>query len=178
MRLILKVLRLLHLRHNAHDGVSNQQPHNCLFHYLFRPIRSKKTCKLRVTALCAGNSPVTGEFPAQRANNEKNVSIWWRHHVVSISKKTVCVYHNQTWHVPYQEMRSMQYSPELPSFRTFPVNPADMIFPIRAFMTFPYYIIQLYAVNVILVGLSPFGPYRRIFAINCSYSALAGSSDH
>ena len=25
--------------------------------------RSKKTSKLRVTGLCAGNSPVTGEFP-------------------------------------------------------------------------------------------------------------------
>ena len=31
-------------------------------------------------AFCAGNSPVTGEFPAQRASNAENVSIWWRHH--------------------------------------------------------------------------------------------------
>ena len=46
---------------------------------LFRP-RSKKTSKLRVNGLCAGNSPVTGEFPAQRASNADNVSIWWRHH--------------------------------------------------------------------------------------------------
>ena len=29
--------------------------------------------------LCVGNSPVTGEFPAQRASNAENVSIWWRH---------------------------------------------------------------------------------------------------
>ena len=28
----------------------------------------------------AGNSPVTGEFPAQMASNAENVSIWWRHH--------------------------------------------------------------------------------------------------
>ena len=44
--------------------------------------RSKKTSKLRVTALCEGNSPVpvTGEFPAQMAGNAANVSIWWRHH--------------------------------------------------------------------------------------------------
>ena len=35
---------------------------------------------LRVTGLCAGNSPVTGEFPAQMASNAENVSIWWRHH--------------------------------------------------------------------------------------------------
>ena len=31
--------------------------------------RSKKTSKLRVTGLCAGNSPGTGEFPAQMASN-------------------------------------------------------------------------------------------------------------
>ena len=37
--------------------------------------RSKKIWKLRVTGLCAGNSPVTGEFPAQRASNAENVSI-------------------------------------------------------------------------------------------------------
>ena len=42
--------------------------------------RSKKTSKLRVTGLCEGNSLVTGEFPAQRASNAANVSIWWRHH--------------------------------------------------------------------------------------------------
>ena len=47
---------------------------------LFRR-RSKKTSKLRVTGLCAGNSPVAGEFPAQMANNAEIVSIWWRHHV-------------------------------------------------------------------------------------------------
>ena len=31
--------------------------------------RSKKTSKLRVTGLCAGNSPTTGIFPAQMASN-------------------------------------------------------------------------------------------------------------
>ena len=30
--------------------------------------------------LCEGNSPVTGEFPAQMASNAENISIWWRHH--------------------------------------------------------------------------------------------------
>ena len=42
--------------------------------------RSKKTPKLRVTGLCDGNPPVTGEFPPQKASNAENVSIWWRHH--------------------------------------------------------------------------------------------------
>ena len=45
--------------------------------------RSKKTSKLRVTGLCDGNSRVTGEFPAQRASNAENVSIWWRHHALN-----------------------------------------------------------------------------------------------
>ena len=69
----------LQWRHNEHDGVSNHQPHNCLLNHIFRH-RSKKTSKLRVTGLCAGNSPVTGEFPAQRTSYRENVSIWWRHH--------------------------------------------------------------------------------------------------
>ena len=30
------------------------------------------------------NSPVTGEFPTQRASDAENVSIWWRHHGYNI----------------------------------------------------------------------------------------------
>ena len=52
----------LHWRHNELDSVSNHQPHHCLLRRLFGR-RSKKTSKLRVTGLCAGNSPGTGEFP-------------------------------------------------------------------------------------------------------------------
>ena len=37
--------------------------------------RSKKASKLRVTGLCARNSPMTCEFPAQRASNAENASI-------------------------------------------------------------------------------------------------------
>ena len=40
-----------------------------------------KTSKLRVTGLCAENSPVTSEFPAQVAADAEIVSICWRHHV-------------------------------------------------------------------------------------------------
>ena len=65
----------LQCRHNELAGVSNHQPHNCLLNRLFTR-RSKKTSKLRVTGLCEGNSPVTGEFPAQRASYAENVSIW------------------------------------------------------------------------------------------------------
>ena len=69
----------LRWRHNGRDSVSNHQPNDCLLKRLFRR-RSKKTSKLRVTGLCVGNSPGTGEFPAQMASNAENVSIWWRHH--------------------------------------------------------------------------------------------------
>ena len=72
----------LRWRHNDHAGVSNHQPHGCLLNRLFRR-ESKKTSKLRVTGLCAGNSPGTGEFPAQMASYAENVSIWWRHHAKS-----------------------------------------------------------------------------------------------
>ena len=69
-------------------SVSNHQPHHWLLNRLFRS-KSKKTSKLRVTGLCAGNSPGTGEFPAQIASNEENVSIWWRH--------------NAYFHIPHQK---------------------------------------------------------------------------
>ena len=68
-------------RHNGRDSVSNHQPHDCLLNRLFRR-RSKKTSKLRVTGLSAGNSPWTSEVPAQMASNAENVSIWWRHCVM------------------------------------------------------------------------------------------------
>ena len=67
----------LQWRHNANDGVSNHQLHDYLLDRSFR-CRSKKTSKLRVIGLCEGKSPVTGEFPAQRASDAESVSIWWR----------------------------------------------------------------------------------------------------
>ena len=70
----------LQWRHNGRDSVSNHQPNDCLLNRLFRR-RSKKTSKLRVTGLCVGNSPGTGEFPVQMASYAENVSIWWRHRV-------------------------------------------------------------------------------------------------
>ena len=76
------ILTSLLWRHNGRGNVSNHQLHDCLLNRLFR-LRSKNTSKLRVTGLCAGNSPETGEFPAQMASNAENVSIWWRHHDIT-----------------------------------------------------------------------------------------------
>ena len=46
-----------------------------------------KRSKLRVTGLCAVNSPGTGEFPAQMASYAENISIWWRHHVPVLKER-------------------------------------------------------------------------------------------
>ena len=81
-------VNILQWLHNGHYSVSNHQPRDCLLNRLFRS-RSKKTSKLRVTSLCAWNSPGAGEFPAQMASNAENVSIWWRHH-------DLCVFPSQT----------------------------------------------------------------------------------
>ena len=91
----------LHWRHNDRVGVSNRQPHGCLLNRLFRR-RSKKTSKLRVTGLCPGNSPMTGEFPAQMACNADNVYIWWRHHetlllIQTLISDTLCWQQRLNW---------------------------------------------------------------------------------
>ena len=90
----------LQWRHNGRDVVSNHQPHDCLVNRSFLR-RSKKISKLRVTDLCSGNSPVTGKFPVQRANNAWNASIWWRHHIYhQVTALQICIdrpYPSQ-WH--------------------------------------------------------------------------------
>ena len=75
----------LQWHHHELYGVSDHQSHDCLFNCLFKR-KSKKTPKLCVIALCARNSPVTGELPTQKASNAENVSIWWRHHIVTATK--------------------------------------------------------------------------------------------
>ena len=60
----LKPGESLQWRDNELNGVSYHQPHDCLLKRLFRR-RSKKTSKLRVTGLCAGNSPVISRKKGQ-----------------------------------------------------------------------------------------------------------------
>ena len=102
----------LHWRHNGCDGVSNHQPDDSLLSRLFRR-RWKKASKLRVTGLCAGNSPVTGEFPHKGpvtrkmypfddvimridVNNSNNTgALWWRHNQhdgVSNQRRLYCLF--------------------------------------------------------------------------------------
>ena len=73
-------------RHNERDGVSNHRRLDCLFNCFFRH-RSQKTSKLRVLGRCEENSPVTGEFYAQKASNAEMVSIGWRHYGYRLVEK-------------------------------------------------------------------------------------------
>ena len=76
----------LQWRHNERNGVSNHRRLDYLLNRFFKH-RSNKTSKLRVTGLCEGNSPVTGEVPTQSASDAENVSIWWRHQVKTMGEQ-------------------------------------------------------------------------------------------
>ena len=60
--------------------------------------RSKKTSKLRVTGLCAENSPVTSDFPAQRASNTENFPF-----------DDVIVIYEMTWKLELQGLMVFSY---------------------------------------------------------------------
>ena len=62
----------------------------------------------RHTGLCAGNSPVTGEFTAQVASNAEKVSTWWRHHghsELNLSKSISCDKHAEETRGIYERKR-------------------------------------------------------------------------
>ena len=48
----------------------------------------KETSRSALLALCEGNLPLTGKFPAQKASNATNPSVWWGHHVPDILQIT------------------------------------------------------------------------------------------
>ena len=77
------VHQALQWRHNERDGATNPRRLDCLlnrFGHINQNIEAPHHWPLW------GNLPVTCEFPAQRASNAENVSIWRRHHVVIIIK--------------------------------------------------------------------------------------------
>ena len=64
--------------------------------------------------LCEGNSPVTGEFPSQRASDAENIFIWWRHHETHTEHKIHT--HRQVAKTSYKTREikmptSLSYSP-------------------------------------------------------------------
>ena len=100
----------LRWHHNERDGVWNARCLHCFLICLFRH-RSKKTSKLRVTRLCSGKSPVTGEFPAQKASNAEMYPFDDRLHVLltllyyqialcrASNYKSVCYALWNTWNI-------------------------------------------------------------------------------
>ena len=93
-------LMTLRWRHNGLDSVSNHQPPGCLLNRLIRR-SSKKRSKRRVTGLCAGNSPGTGEFSAQMASYAENVSIWWTKYPWLISHIPRCIGQVSEWVIKF-----------------------------------------------------------------------------
>ena len=85
------------MNYDGSDGISNHLHLHYLLNRLFRR-RSKATSKLRITGLFEGNSPVSGEFPSQRASNAENVSIWWSHHIYD-GITYPCTKHLHLWHI-------------------------------------------------------------------------------
>ena len=124
-------------RHNGGDNVSNHQRLGYLLNCLFRR-RSKKASKLRVTGLCEGNSPVTGGFPVRRASNAENVSISWRHHVLTMDTpylthefdigRAICDF--KVWSVFYPSHHIVVFSIVLYLFSCFTVVKYPSKFPI------------------------------------------------
>ena len=78
----------LQWRHNVHDGVSNHQPHHCLLNR-FSSADQRKHQSSASLAFVWGlhrwpvNSPC--EWPVTR----KNISIWWRHHVIYMCVRVI-----------------------------------------------------------------------------------------
>ena len=49
----------------------------------FIQAQNKQIIKALHHWLCEENTPVTGEFPAQRTSNAEKASIWWRDHDIN-----------------------------------------------------------------------------------------------
>ena len=75
----------LQWRHNDHNDVSNHQPRGRLLNRLFRR-RSKKTSKLRVTGLYAGNSPGPVNAPHKGPVTQKMIPF---DDVIMMSSKSI-----------------------------------------------------------------------------------------
>ena len=94
----------LQWRHSGRDGVSNNQPNDCLLNRLF----SADQRKHQSSASLVFWGELTGEFPAQRASTAENISIWWRQHglfynsgCVDTAISSVLLQHMEAWGLRY-----------------------------------------------------------------------------
>ena len=82
----------------------------------------KETSKSALLVVCEGNSPVTGEFPAQRASNAEKASMWWRHHeladsVMYTSRNSVFDVNEFNWVTDSGSVQNRQLAPGWPTVR-------------------------------------------------------------
>ena len=71
---------LLHYNDVIMSAMASQITMLRLFTQAFIQAKIKENIKAPRHWPLWGEESVTGEFPAQRASNAENVSIWWRHH--------------------------------------------------------------------------------------------------
>ena len=80
---------IAHQNHYS-DAIMNamaSQINGVLFAQPFVQVQIKENVKApRHWPLWRESTTVTGGFPSQRVNNAENVSIWWRHHDISLCK--------------------------------------------------------------------------------------------
>ena len=103
----------LEWRHNGRDSVSNHQPRDCLLNRLSRRT-SKKTSKLRVTGLCARNSPGPVNSPHKGPVTRKMFSF----DDVTMLKKYLQIRHTSYIHVSFTTAPDF-YGSFLPNKATF-----------------------------------------------------------
>ena len=88
----------LRWRHNERDGVLIHQTHR-VFTQAFIRAQIKENIKAQRHWLCEENSPVTSEFPTQRASNAENASIWWRHQGYIYNTNSNCATNLWYWYL-------------------------------------------------------------------------------
>ena len=79
-RLLANKNTAIHYSHIIMSAVTSQISGVLIVHSTVCSGADQRKQQFCVADLCEGNSPVTAEFPTQRASNGENVFIWWRHH--------------------------------------------------------------------------------------------------
>ena len=147
--------RSLQWRHNECDGVPNHQPHDCLLNSLFKAQIKEHIKAPRYWPLC-GNSPITGEFPAQRASNAD------------------FFFHLMTSSCSWDDITSVSISLFLGYWFILPLDPSSD--EIKTWnQTFRICIIRKQIDHITLTSLDYHGVSHHL-QLDCSYNNLCGST--
>ena len=77
-------------RHNERDRVASQITSlTIVYSTVYSGVDQRKHQRSALLAFVRRiHASVTGEFPAQKASNAENISIWWRHHIYDLANLT------------------------------------------------------------------------------------------